>query len=84
MTPEPTQAPAVSAVTGTTTASRAPWSAPVPAGSPRAGYLPTEPPPGTRPAAPSSWERRAAPAAPASQPPAQEPAAAAPSAPDDD
>ena len=81
-TPEPAQAPAVPAVTGTTTASRAPWSASVPAGSSRSGYLPPpEPPPTTRPAGPSGWERRDAPVPPPSQPPAQEPVAPAPPAP---
>jgi hypothetical protein len=80
-TPEPAQAPAVPAVTGTT-ASRAPWSASVPAGSSRSGYLPPpEPPPATRPAGPSGWERRDAPVPPPSQPPAQEPVAPAPPAP---
>jgi outer membrane biosynthesis protein TonB len=65
----PPAAPAVASATpasatpaSATPASRPAWPVTVAAGSSRSGYLPTEPPP--RPAPPSPWERRDAPAEP--------------------
>ena len=97
-TPEPAAAP-VAAATAGTTAGRPAWSGAVPVGSSRPGYLPPEPPPATRPPAPSEWKwrddpapREAAPREAAAEKPAaslagQRDRAVAddqPSAPDDD
>jgi len=60
-TPEPAAAP-VAAATAGTTAGRPAWSGSVPVGSSRPGYLPPEPPPATRPPAPSEWKWRDDPA----------------------
>ncbi|HEU5387488.1 MAG TPA: hypothetical protein VFV73_16445 [Streptosporangiaceae bacterium] len=60
MTPEPA-APATAAAAGTT-AGRPAWSGAVPVGSSRPAYLPPEPPPATRPPAPSEWKWRDDPA----------------------
>jgi hypothetical protein len=80
--PEPAVAQVASAATGTAP-SRPAWSGASPASpasSSRPGYLPTEPPPATRPPAPSEWKWRDDPAPRRDDPAPREAAADKPAA----